>query len=105
MRQGLETLSGGRVDQVLPTRVQAIEAEDSERQLRAHAFDIEFTAEAAYGHLERVRGAIGLEGEGFAVKDEVLHRQLPHCLRDFRCGRGNLVESARVDAHIIARRR
>ena len=55
-----------------PSRVQAIEEVDRERQLGAHALDVELAAEAAHRHLERLRRAVGGERDRLAVEDQLV---------------------------------
>ena len=52
--------------------MQAIEEVRRERQLGAHALDVELAAEAAHRHLERLRRAVGGERDGLAVEDQLL---------------------------------
>ena len=78
--------------------VQAVEEVDRERQLGAHARDVELAAEAAHRHLERLRRAAGGERDRLAVEDQLARRQRLQRLDDLGHRRGDVVQAARVDA-------
>ena len=83
--------------------MQAIEEVHRERQLGAHALDVELAAEAAHRHLERQRRAVGGERDGLAVEDQLLRGQRLQRLDDLGRRRGDVLQRARVDLDLAAR--
>ena len=82
--------------------VQAIEEEHRERQLGAHARDVELAAEAAHRHLERLRRTARGERDRFAVEDQLARRQVAHRLDDLGHRGRHVVQGARVDPDLVA---
>src|SRR5207253_10784108 len=77
--------------------------ERRERQLRAQAFYIELSPEAAHGHLERQRHPIGAEGDRLTVEDYLADREPAGHVHHLRDGLRHVVELAGEHAHLVAR--
>jgi hypothetical protein len=98
----IEALLRRPIEQRRAVDVQAIEEVDRERQLGAHALDVELAAEAAHRHLERQRRAVGGERDGLAVEDQLVRGQRMQRLDDLGRRRGDVLQRARVDLDLAA---
>src|SRR5439155_11941016 len=82
--------------------VEQIEEEWRERQLGAHARDLELPAEPAHGHLKRQRPAIRPESDRLTVEDGVREWQASRRFDDLGHGASHIVQLTRVDPHLVA---
>ena len=101
LREGGEAARLRLVEQGLAIQVQQVKPKRRERQLGAHAFEIELAAEPARGDLKGLRAAVGCEAEDFAVQDQLTAGQGADGFDDFRCRRGNVMEAAGENPDLI----
>ena len=101
--QRLETLPRRSVDQVAPVEVDEIEEKRRERNLGTKALHVELAAEAPHGLLEGQRPLVGTKRDDFPVQDHLARGQRQDPLHDFGHRHGDVVQEARVDAHVASR--
>ena len=82
---------------------QAVEEKYRQRQRRLHGRHIERAPEPTHRDLKRVRSAVGLQSDRFAVEDQL--RRLDRTQRVDDLGRRgrHVVAIAREDAHLVGR--
>src|SRR5207302_50519 len=80
---------------------QAVEEESLDRQLGAQLFDVELAAEATHGDLERMRPTRGIERDRLTIEHQRPAGERTRHGDDLRQGAGDIVQRARIDAHLI----
>ena len=86
---------------LLLVEAQAIEEKSADRQLRAQPLDVELAPEAAHGHLKRARPSGVVECDRLAVEHQRMGAEGARELGDLRHRGGHVVQSARIDPHLL----
>ena len=95
-------LEPASVDQVLTVHVQRVEQVQRERHRQALPFHFEPAAQPPGGHLERVRPAVGLQGDQLAVEHGRPDGQGPGDLDHLGHAGGDVVQGAGEHPHLVA---
>ena len=82
--------------------IQEIEPEWRERKLFTHSLDVKLAAESPHRDLKRLRPPCRIEAKDFSVENEVLCRQRPCCLNEFRNRGRDIVQPARINDNVVA---
>ena len=80
---------------------QAVEEESLDRQLDAQLFDVELAPEATHGDLERMRPTRGIERDRLTIEHQRAAGERTRHGDDLRQGAGDIVQCARIDAHLV----
>src|SRR5207248_9392851 len=101
LAERLEALARRAVRDAQRIESQAVEEESLDRQLGAQLFDVELAAEATHGDLERMRPTRGIERDRLTIEHQRPAGERTRHGDDLRQGAGDIVQRARIDAHLI----